>query len=321
MSARVLLIACALLCACGVRAQAGLDYGLTPERIAEDTWVVVGRSEDITRGNGGNISNSAFIVTRDGVVVIDTGATRRYGQQLRAAIARVTPRPVIRVYNTHHHPDHFLGNQAFADAPLLALPATRAGQRDDGNAFSDNVYRMAGDWASGTEALVASQDARAGSEDVGGHRLELLALHGHTAGDLVLVDRTTGVLFAGDLVFLDRAPTTPHAHIADWLAALDRIAAVRARRIVPGHGPVHDGLRGVEQTRDWLRWLDATLRDAAERGLDMAEVMRLPMPEGLAGLPLARSEYERSVSHLYPGYEEDAFRHRAAADGQSVQQK
>lgn len=316
MSAR--LIAVLFWLASGIaQAAAPFDYALEPEKIADDTWVVIGTTEDITRGNGGNIVNTAFVVTAEGVVVIDSGPSKRYGEQLKAAIARVTDKPVLRVYNTHHHPDHFLGNQAFASVPIAALAATRAGEREEGGAFADNMYRMAGDWASGTEPVVAGEEVAAGKRTIGGHEFEFLALEGHTAGDLAILDRTTGVLFAGDLVFLDRAPTTPHASIARWRQSLDALAALGARKTVPGHGPVHAGSAGIEQTRKWLIWLDQTLSHSAAQGLDMVEVMRLPMPESLAALPLSRSEFERSIAHLYSAYEQRAL----SGDAQSVLQQ
>ncbi|MGC4404083.1 quinoprotein relay system zinc metallohydrolase 1 [Methyloversatilis sp. MC4-4] len=303
MMARLLAALLAFALSFAAYAATPFDYRLKPEKIADDTWVLIGSTEDITRGNGGNIVNTAFVVTKEGVVVIDSGPSRRYGEQMRAAIARVTDKPVVRVFNTHHHPDHFLGNQAYADVPIAALPATRAGERDDGGAFADNMYRMAGDWASGTEPQVAQQDVKPGRLTVGGHEFELIALEGHTAGDLAILDHRTGVLFAGDLVFLDRAPTTPHASVQRWLKSLDALAALGAKKTLPGHGPVHAGSAGIEQTRDWLKWLDQTLMQSAANGLDMAEVMRLPLPERFERMPLARSEFERSVTHLYGAYE------------------
>ena len=53
------------------------------EKIADDTWVLTGRSEDFSFTNGGNIVNTAFIVTQAGVLVIDSGPSRAYGEQLR----------------------------------------------------------------------------------------------------------------------------------------------------------------------------------------------------------------------------------------------
>ena len=299
---RLLVLACTVLLASTLAAQ-DFDYRLVPKQVAPDTWVVVGRTEDFSRQNGGNIVNTAFVVTRDGVVVIDTGATRRYGEQLRAAIRAVTDRPVLRVWNTHHHPDHFLGNQGFADVPIAALPLTRAGQQSDGAAFADNVYRMAGDWAKGTEPLPAAQDVKEGGESIGGHDFVFLGLSGHTVADLAILDRTTGVLFAGDLVFYNRAPTTPHASIAGWRAALQQIERQHYRLLIPGHGePVSDG-RAVAQTRRWLEWVDGTLREAATLGQEMTEVLARPLPADLAAIALSREEFARSIAHLYRGYE------------------
>lgn len=284
-------------------AAASLDYGLLPRKIADDTWVLIGKTEDFSRNNGGNIVNTAFVVTADGVVVIDSGPSRLYAEQMRSAIARITPKPVIRVFNTHHHPDHFLGNQVFADVPTAALAATITGQRQEGAAFTDNVYRLSGDWIKGTESTPARETVGPGVTAIGNHEFELMALSGHTDGDLVILDRSTGVLFAGDLVFYNRAPTTPHATVAQWFAALDRLDAISYRTMVPGHGdPVSDG-RAVRQTRSYLRWVESTLRQAAERGDEMAEVLGLAVPAEFAAIPLSREEFARSVAHLYRRYE------------------
>lgn len=279
------------------------EYGLKPLKVADDSWVLVGKSENFTTGNGGNIVNTGFIVTAAGVVVIDTGPSRLYGLEMRRAIAQVTPLPVIRVINTHLHPDHVFGNQAFPEIAIEALPATTERLKTQGAGFADNMYRLVGPWMQGTELRLPDADSPRASQIVGGHRLEPIALAGHSEADLALLDHTTGVLWAADLAFLDRAPTTPHADIATWLAALDTLEKLPFTVLVPGHGPPSRGRRAIAQTRDWLRWLDATLRKAAADGLDMNEAMALPLPRRFHGLALAREEFVRSVVHLYPRLE------------------
>lgn len=288
-------------------AAARFDYGLAPKKIAEGTYVLTGRTEDFSAANGGNVVNAAFIVTSAGVVVIDTGPSKRYGEQLRSAIRKVTDQPVVKVVNTHFHPDHFLGNQAFADVSIAALPATIRGMETMGAAFADNMYRMCGEWEAGTEPLVPRHVQAEGVENIGGHTLEFVALAGHTDGDLVVFDRTTGVLFSGDLVFFERAATTPHARIQVWLEALARLQALPYRQLVPGHGPVVSDARAIEQTRDYLSWLDATLKQAAERGEDMTEAMATPVPGKFANIPLVHQEFARSVTHLFPALEQRAL--------------
>jgi quinoprotein relay system zinc metallohydrolase 1 len=292
----------------GAVGAAELDYALRPEQVAPDTYVFVGRTEDFSFRNGGNIVNTGFIVTRAGVVVIDTGPSKRYGEQMRTAIAAVTPQPVIRVFNTHQHPDHFLGNQAFSDVGISALASTAQAIGAEGNALTANMYRLAGDWMKETEPLKPQQVVTASDARVGGHTLTLLSLAGHTGGDLALLDRDTGVLFAGDLVFYNRAATTPHADLGVWLASLDVLEKLPFRILVPGHGPVVSDSRAIRQTRDYLTWLREALRGAAEQGLDMNEAIVLAIPERFRTIALVDQEYRRSVTHLYPGLEQAALR-------------
>lgn len=300
---RPFLLLLALLCsAC---AHAELAYQLQPRQIAPGTWLLQGSTENFAQDNGANIVNIAFIETDDGVVVIDSGPSRRYGEALRQAIAATSNKPVKLLLLTHHHPDHVLGNQAFADVPISALAGTRKLLEEQGNAMAENMYRLVGDWMRGTEVVLPNQTVEAGTLQVGGHRLRLLALSGHTGADLAILDESTGVLFAGDLVFYQRALTTPNSPGLDiWLADIATLEALPWKVIVPGHGPLATDKQPFVQMRDYLGWLDQMLRDGAAQGADMNELLRTPIPERFAGVSLSRYELIRSVSHLYPRYEQ-----------------
>lgn len=302
----------ALVMLAGIVNAADFDYALSARRIAPEVHVFIGRSEDFTMANGGNIVNTGFIAAPGGVIVIDSGPSRRYGEQMRQAISAVTAQPVALLINTHHHPDHFLGNQAFAGLPIAALAATRQGIAADGNAFAENLYRLTGDWMKGTEVLSPTQTLADGVVEIAGRRLRLIGLDGHTAADLAIYDEASGVLFAGDLVFNGRAPTTPHAAIDHWLAALDRLQGITRepgfKLLVPGHGEVARDAAPIEQTRAWLNWLRQSLAEAAAAGLDMNEVLARPLPPQFASLPVAVSEYRRSVGHLFPAAEQEALK-------------
>ena len=163
--------------------------------------MTAGSTANFGKDNGGNIVNTGFIVTSAGVVVIDAGPSKRYGEAMRKAIASVTDKPVIEVLLTHHHPDHVLGNQAFSDVPIGALPGTAALLKQQGEAMAENMYRMVGDWMRGTEVVLPTQAIEPGLKSFGNHDLQLLSLGGHTGADLAILDQQTGVLFAGDLVF------------------------------------------------------------------------------------------------------------------------
>lgn len=285
-------------------AYAELRYTLQPRQIADDVWLLEGSTDNFDKANGGNIVNTGFIVTEAGVVVIDSGPSRRYGEAMRAAIASVTDRPVIKLLLTHHHPDHVLGNQAFADVPIAALAGTTDLLREQGNAMAENMYRLVGDWMRGTEVVLPSETLAPGTLEIGGRSLRLLSLRGHTGADLAILDERSGVLFAGDILFYQRALTTPNSPGLDvWLEDLDTLEALPWKRLVAGHGPVADDAAPFVQMRDYLGWLDGLLREAASGGADMNEVIQSPIPERFAGISLTRYELIRSVSHLYPRYE------------------
>jgi quinoprotein relay system zinc metallohydrolase 1 len=239
-----------------------------------------------------------------------------YGEQQRAALTRVTTQPVIKVVGLNLHPDYFLGNQAWGDVPTAALPGSRMGMQAEGKAYEDNLYRLCGDWMRGTEFRPSRENIQTGRFDWGGHALEWVRLQGHTDDDLVLIDRTTRVLFAGGLVFADRVPTVPHAHLERWIASLQVIrqwiTQGQVKTVVPSHGPVHTGTHGVDQTLDWLQWLHTRMQTSASQGLDISEVLRLPIPERFAHWAALRPEYVRNVTTLYPRYETEQFSLRTA---------
>lgn len=281
-------------------------YSLTPQQIAPGVYMFEGVTEHFTRDNKGDIANTGFIVTEDGVLVFDTGPSRNYGQSMRLAIGMVTDKPVSAVYISHHHPDHFLGNQAFADVPIYALEHTIETIRRDGDAVTDNLYRLVGAPMSGTEPLEPSVLVPLERQTIGGREIELIAAGGHGGGDhadLMLLDHTSGVLFAGDLVFNNRTPTTPNADLAEWQGALDQIEQLDFRVLVPGHGPSARSVDPVQQTRDYLFWLQDHLQQAAAQGLDAAEVLYLELPERFQHMGVLEQEYRRSVAHLFPEIE------------------
>jgi quinoprotein relay system zinc metallohydrolase 1 len=282
---------------------ARLDYGLRARVLVEGVYVVEGANADFSVANGCNIINTGFITTGAGVVVINTGPSRRYGEQLRALIAKTTAEPVIQVIHLNLHPDYFLGNQAFADVPRLATAATQAGMQREAKAYEDNLYRLCGDWMKGTEALLPSAAPALGVQRVGQRDIELREFNGHTDSDLVLVDRTSGVVFAGGLVFVQRIPTTPHAQLGPWQQSLQVLGGEAFKTWVPSHGPVRDDAAGVGMTQRYLQWLDRHFRSAAEQGLEMNELLRADVPAEFRAWAAFSTEYTRNVAHLYPRYE------------------
>lgn len=265
--------------------------------------MIEGATEYFTKENGGAIVNLVLLQGKTGLIAVDTGPSLRYGTELARVAQQIDLRGVSAVVNTHHHPDHFFGNQVFADKPIFALGETQVAARRDGDAFSDAMYRLLGDWMRGTEVVPPSRVLEGGSVQIDGRAFQSMPMSGHTVADLALLDQSSGTLIAGDLAFLDRAPTTPSADLTKWKAALDALWALSSGQVIPGHGPLDASGASILQTRAYLDWLETTLRQAAREGLDMVEVMALPLPSEFAGMGAGQAEFQRSVAHLFPEIE------------------
>jgi len=282
-------------------------YVLKPEMVADGIWFLRGADAPIAFANGGAIANCAIIATAAGPVLFDCGPSLAYGAALGALAKRLTCKPPALVLLSHLHPDHALGAAAFDPAIVGALPATIADIERDGPGMTDAMFRLLADWMRGTTQAMPGRRLAAGPLELGGRTLRLLALCGHSKGDLAVLDEATGLLLAGDLVFHNRAPATPHASLPQWLAALDTLERTPHGLLLPGHGPADTNNQAIAQTRDWLTWLDTALRQAVARGLDMAEAGDMPIPPRFAAVAAARYELQRSVSHFYPALEAAAL--------------
>lgn len=282
------------------------EYRLQPQEVADGVWLIAGAQESFGRGNGGAICNIVMLATPEGALVVDTGGTARHGAALRA-FADQRFGGVAASVNTHHHPDHWFGNQAFADRPIHALPASRQAQAEGAQALAEGLYRILGSWMNGTAPVPADSVAEDGAWEIGGRGLTCMAMAGHTQADLVLIDRRTGTLIAGDLLFLDRAPSFPDARIAEWRAALGVLGGLEVTGTIPGHGAYRRDNAALVQTRACLDGFEARLDAAADRGLAPVEALAAgPQPE-FAGLGANPEEYHRATVQRWRDFETAAL--------------
>jgi quinoprotein relay system zinc metallohydrolase 1 len=281
-----------------------LEYHIPAQIVGDGVWILRGADAAIGQDNGGAIANITLIDTPAGAVLIDCGPSVRYAAALKATVKTLTGKPVVRVYLTHLHPDHLYASAAFDPAIVAATPALIAALAVEGRSFIDGMYRLLGDWMRGTEFQAPGAVITMPAENFGGRVLQLLPLAGHSSADLAVFDARSGLLIAGDLVFHDRAPATPHADLSAWRASLDRLRAIDHKGVIPGHGPFDPTpSAAIDQTRDWLDWAEAAITQAVINGIDPAATGAMAIPPRFAAMKVARYEFQRTVSHLYPRIE------------------
>ncbi|MFA9373123.1 MAG: quinoprotein relay system zinc metallohydrolase 1 [Poseidonibacter sp.] len=282
------------------------DYKLKPIKIAKNTYSLIGETEFFSVKNGGNISNSSFIITKEGVIVIDTGSSFRYGQQMLEAIKKITNKPIKMVINTHHHPDHFLGNQAFKNSTILASEYTKNDISNNGDLYIINLLNLTYKWMNKTEVKAPNKTLKPFVDKyikLGKHKLKVIYLEGHTDSDIALYDEYTKTLFASDLIFYNRIAATPHANIEKWIISLEKLRQVDYKVLVPGHGPISYNKEPFDQMKRYLIYLDNTLKESAKKGLSVFEILQLNKPEEFRNMDMIKDEFERSIINLYPKYE------------------
>ena len=213
---------------------------LAVDELARGVYVHRGAQLPLDVPGHDDIANIGFIVGSRCVAVIDTGGSVRIGRALRAAVRRRTSLPICYVINTHVHVDHVLGNEAFKDDhPSFLGHAALAQAIVRSRPYFVKEYAQDLD-APATLEQVIGPDRLVETEltlDLGDRPLTLRAWPtAHTDCDLTVYDQKTSTLWTGDLLFIGRLPALDGS-LVGWIAAVDRLAALRVRLAIPGHGP------------------------------------------------------------------------------------
>lgn len=280
------------------------DFNLKPIKLNENSYYFYGKEDYFSMINGGNISNSAFIITKNSVILIDTGSSYKYGKQVIEAIKKITNKPIKYIINTHHHPDHFLGNNAFKDVNIYATQYTIDEIAKNGKLYITNMYNLLGEIEKNTETKVPNKTLNKQILSLDDYKLELYYLHGHTKSDLVIYDRNTNILYSSDLVFNHRALATPHANLKEWIDSLKFLKLIPYDICIPGHGLVFRDKKPIEQNILYLETLEKNLTYGIKNGLDIFEILSLDVPKDIQRFSIFKEEYERSIINLYNRYEQ-----------------
>ncbi len=268
----------------------------------------------IVNPNGNAVANSGIVVLQKGVLVFDTHFTPEAGRQLLDDIRSITSKPVLYVVNSHYHPDHTHGNQAFPGAHVIAIERTREdilgkdlpslnrtisvtesqldGLRKTASRETNPERRKAlreqiqtrEDYLATLSRLTivlpvvvpeTYMSIQDGSREV---RIQFLG-PGHTDTDTVLYIPSERIVFCGDLFFRDAIPNVQDANLLKWMDTLRMILELDADRFVPGHGIV-GSRRDVEKFLAYFEQLRAMVEPFVLGGYSVERAMEeIRVPE------------------------------------------
>jgi glyoxylase-like metal-dependent hydrolase (beta-lactamase superfamily II) len=298
-----------VLAACGgllIGSLASAAEPMRAQRVSDTAWFVQGEAALGSSANRNFISNAGFVVTPQGVVVIDALGSPTLAEELIAAIRQVTAQPIRYVIVTHYHADHVYGLQVFK-ALGATIVAHRLGQSYlNSDTAQLRLARSREDlfpWIDEKTHLVPADrwlDADAVVE-LGGESFHIHHVGpAHTPEDLVVYAEQAGVMFAGDLVFRGRIPFVGQADSRQWIASLGQLIEFKPRIVVPGHGPISVApLADLQLTRDYLVHLRKTMLEAATNLEPFEEAYAKADWSRFEHLPLFRAAHRMNAYNTY----------------------
>ena len=298
----------------------GDDATLPLYRIGPDTYFLYGNISTIDEDNRGFNGNAGFIVTNDGVVVIDALGTPFLGRRLISTIRAVTDQPIRYLILTHNHPDHAYGASAFrAIEDILVIG--HAGMADylaSATLEESVAYRreLLPKDMEGFEAVEA--DLAVPEERFARHRIELggktidvyNAGQHHSHGDLVVHQVEDEILWISDLAFNQRLTYIGDGNSRQSLEAQEWLQDhfPDARLMVPGHGSAQTPpFPMVQATHDYIREMRQRIGEKVESGVPLMETVEQVEMQEWRDVPLYEENQRANTSFIYRELEFELF--------------
>jgi len=215
---------------------------LEVQKVTPNIYALVGEMTQRSPNNLGNNATFGVIVTKQGVVLIDSGGSEKGAAQIHQKIKSITNKPVVMVINSGGQDHRWLGNHYFKQlgAKIISSEAAVKDQRARTNDQLSMLENLIGkDNFRGTQPVYADQTFKQALDlEVGEVTLQLRhAGHAHTPGDSYIWLPQSKVVFTGDIVYVERMlGVGSMSNSASWLKVFEAMAAHKPKHVIPGHG-------------------------------------------------------------------------------------
>jgi glyoxylase-like metal-dependent hydrolase (beta-lactamase superfamily II)/rhodanese-related sulfurtransferase len=251
-----------------------------PQKVAEGVWSAIGATAPPSYENSGHNNNLSFVVTEAGVLVVNAADNYLLARALHEEIRKLTDQPVKYVV-LENGQGHAAGGSAYwkeQGAHLIAHADAKAELEAHGEAIVERIRKRARDKGMGTR-LVLPDETFADKKviELGGTRIELLRLGpAHSPGDISVWLPQKKVVIAGDVAFHQRLlPVFEHTDTGAWIETWDRLEALGAETVIPGHGTPTDMAEVAKYTKDYLAYMREQIGQLLENGGTLQDVYKI----------------------------------------------
>jgi len=227
-------------------------------------------------------ATAGFIVTEEGVVVIDTSNSPMHARDLLYEIRRRTDSPIRYVINTSSAADHMLGNEVFTDeqATLISTRAAQAEMLQYRQELYDRMHGQEG-WrlqarmrgfhvTPSTQTFDEKMTLNMGDQEI---RMASL-LRGETSPeDAVVYLPSAKTLFLGELYDNQYFPRVGSRDVHRWIEVLRQVEGWDVDTYVPGHG-APGSKKDLVEFRKFLEWLVAQVEMRLKQGQTPEDVQK-----------------------------------------------
>lgn len=258
------------------------DYKLEPKQVSPSVWCFFGKLEAPSDANGGHMSNSCYIQTKDSFVVVDSGATYQFALQSYGYMQNIANLPVSTVINTHGHDDHWLGNSYYKEKFNAKLIGTPLQDKTYKSGDKTRIHRMTSpEVHKGTTIVKLDQTIdKKTTLNIGGKKISITptGLKAHTPDDMFIFLIDEKVLFTGDLVMNGRITSNRDGSVIGQIKAHSQLNATGWEVLVPGHGTIvnKDALKESSQYFSLLKSRVTKAIDDDIGAEEISKVVTLP---------------------------------------------
>lgn len=254
-----------------------------PQLVAENIYSAIGATAGPTYENSGHNNNLSFIITTDGVVVVNSGASYLLAEALHQEIKKLTKQPVKYVILENAQGHAMLGSNYWQEqgAKIISQKDGAAVMKRYGRASVErmkNRQKEKGKFTVATIPDIIFDDKY--EINLGGTIIQALHLGpAHSPGDIVVWLPQQKVVIAGDLAFHQRLlPVTDHTDTAAWIETWDAgFEALGAEIVVPGHGTPTNMLEVRKYTRDYLIYVREQVAKILEKDGDLQQAYEMDL--------------------------------------------